>query len=271
MLMKLHRGITRTYEVIKIIILLFYKWPFSTWINFWITYKPETVVLINKIKVTIRTKNIFTKITDISMAYECILRDDYQLKKMKFSKGDVVLDIGAHIGSFSLAIAKQHPDIRILSFEPSPNSYRILRKNITINNYKNIVPFNKAVISKEKKGGIYLDPVNSALNSIYRSKGHYVKVPSISLEKIFRSNNIKNCAFIKMDCEGSEYDIILNTPLNLLRKIKAIVIEYHDPVDFGISNKKYTILNLVKHLKNAGFKCNANRMKNYQGILVASS
>ena len=72
-----------------------------------------------------------------------------------------------------------------------------------------------------------------------------------------------------MDCEGSEYDIILNTPIKVLRKTKAIVIEYHDPDDFGIANKKYTLSNLVKHLKKAGFKCNVNKMKNYQGIVVA--
>jgi|TARA_Y100000310_G_C20655410_1_gene801730 FkbM family methyltransferase len=267
--MKLYRGITITFEVVKIFVVLFFLWPFVTWLNFWTTFKPETLVMLNKIKIVIRTKNIFTKITDICMAYECILRDDYQLRSLKLSKGDVVIDIGAHIGSFSLAIAKQFPQVKILSFEPSLDSYKVFKKNIEVNNYKNIVAFNKAITSQGKKITLYLDSVNSALNSVHARKNNCVEISSISIERVFQDNNIKKCAFIKMDCEVAEYDIILNTSLDILRKIELMVIEYHNPVDFGIVNKKYTLSNLIKHLENSGFTCNVNKMKKYQGMVVA--
>lgn len=268
MLRRLNTAITRLYEVFKLSIALFRMWPFFTWLNFWTTHKAETTVVINDIKVAIRTKSMFTKAADISMAYECILRDDYQIKNLRASKGSVVLDIGSHIGSFSLAVAKKHPDIKIFSFEPSPYSYKILKKNIELNNYQNIVPFNKAVTSNGRNVAIYFNPLNSAADSLYKRNSCYIVVPSISLEKIFQKGNIKKCAFLKMDCEGAEYDIILNTPIKILQKVERMILEYHQSY-FEISNKNYTLPKMINHLELAGFTCNVQKMKSYQGLIIA--
>ena len=45
--------------------------------------------------------------------------------------------------------------------------------------------------------------------------------------QIFDNNNITNCDFLKLDCEGSEYEIIKNLPTEYFKKIKKMIIEYH--------------------------------------------
>ncbi len=269
MLIKLYGGITQAYEVLKIFIYTFWKWPFYNWINFWITNKSETIVNLKGIDVAIRTKTFFSKSADISMAYECIVRDDYQLYYLNVQDKSSIIDIGAHIGSFSLAAAKRFPNTKILSFEPSPSNYKILRKNIYINKFKNIKSFNNAVSSKEGKISFFIDSINSAASSIYNSNGIEVKVPSITIEKIFNENRISKCAFMKVDCEGAEYNILLNAPDEILKKIEIIAIEYHSPKHFGIKNKDYNVQNLAKRLELAGFRCSLRKMKHYQGVLVA--
>ena len=54
-----------------------------------------------------------------------------------------------------------------------------------------------------------------------------VTVNSISLQQIFDNNNIDYCDFLKLDCEGSEYEIIKNLPTPYFKKIKKMIIEYH--------------------------------------------
>ena len=100
MLMHLYRRITQAHEVLKVSIALFRMWPFAAWIRFWITTKPETIVNVNGIKLAVRTKNFFTRIADVSMAYECVIRDDYNLRGLKPHKESFIIDIGAHIGYF---------------------------------------------------------------------------------------------------------------------------------------------------------------------------
>ena len=269
MLIKLYSAITRAFEVSRIFIYTFRKWPFNKWVDFWTTDNPETVVSLNGISVAIRTKTFFSKSADISMAYECIVRDDYQLYYLNIGDKSSIIDIGAHIGSFSLAAAKRFPDSRILSFEPSPSNYKLLRKNIYLNKLSNIKPFNNAVSSKDGEISFYIDPINSAANSIYNSKGMEVKVPSTTLKRIFDENGIKKCPFMKVDCEGAEYDILLNAQDEILEKIEIVAIEYHSPKHFGIKNKDYNVQNLVKRLELAGFRCSLRKMKHYQGVLVA--
>ncbi|MEK6876381.1 MAG: FkbM family methyltransferase [Nanoarchaeota archaeon] len=267
--MHLYRRITQAHEVFKVSIALFRMWPFAAWIRFWITTKPETIVNVNGIKLAVRTKNFFTRIADVSMAYECVIRDDYNLRGLKPHKESFIIDIGAHIGSFSIAAAKKYPNARILSFEPSPSNYRLLKKNISLNKCKNIAAFGKAVTSHGKRVHLYIDASNPAESGLYARKNKRVDALSINLEKVFRDFRIKKCALVKMDCEGSEYDIILNTPDYVLKKIEAMVIEYHKPEHFGITDRTHRLPNLIRRLEKSGFACTTKRSKSYQGVLTA--
>ena len=86
-----------------------------------------------------------------------------------------------------------------------------------------------------------------------------IQVDSISLQKIFDDNKIALVDFVKMDCEGSEYTIIDTLPLDYLKRISKIAIEYH------FTNTKPELLEeLIKKIKNSGF--HINLFPNYDGM-----
>ena len=76
-------------------------------------------------------------------------KDEFDLVKRTIKKGDVVLDIGANIGVYTVLFAEIVGDKgRVYAFEPDPKNFALLKKNIEINKYKNVVLINKAVLNK---------------------------------------------------------------------------------------------------------------------------
>jgi len=145
-----------------------------------------------------------------------------------------IIDIGAHIGSFSLLATTQVKNAKILAFEPEPNNFHLLEENIRINHLeKQIHAFNQAVTGEAKrKAKIYLNQINPGMNSVFLSQKaknqSWREVSAISLKEIFEKNKITRCDFLKMDCEGCEYQIFAKTPKQILQRINHLVMEYHE-------------------------------------------
>lgn len=147
----------------------------------------------------------------------------------------VIIDIGAHIGAFSLLAATKYTQSHIFAFDPSIENFALLNKNIKINNLeKRIKTFNLAVTDGKKKTIMLNEhPSNLGMHSVIfdynlGGKGQQYDVPTTSLDRIFSENKIKTCHLLKIDCEGAEYNILFNTPKKILGKINNIVLEYHD-------------------------------------------
>jgi len=73
---------------------------------------------------------------------------------------------------------------------------------------------------------------NSVIASVYADfdtqNQHTIRVPSISLQQITEDNNLSRIDLVKVDCEGSEYPIIYETPDALWNKINMLTIEVHN-------------------------------------------
>jgi FkbM family methyltransferase len=79
------------------------------------------------------------------------------LKKI-IKKGDTVIDVGANIGYYTLLFSKLvGKEGKIYAYEPLPENFKLLKKNIFINKYKNIVLINRALSNKEKNAKLYID------------------------------------------------------------------------------------------------------------------
>lgn len=159
-----------------------------------------------------------------------IKQDVYRLKRILFKKEDVVIDIGAHVGFISIYLAKKYPFLKIYSFEPSQDNYKHFKKNIKLNRVKNVKAFNKAVSQDGRRLDMYGRLFNSGGDTIYSKKlellgYHYHSVKSITLDDIFRTLHIKKCKVLKIDCEGSEYEILFNT--KMLNRIEYFSAEFH--------------------------------------------
>ena len=132
--------------------------------------------------------------------------------KQEIKKGDVVLDIGANIGYYTLLMADMvGTDGKVFAFEPEPYNFELLRKNIEINVCKNVILERKAISNYNKKSNLYLSKDNTGMHRLNESKycEKYIEVNVIKLDDYFYNNELINkIKFIKIDVEGSELDVL---------------------------------------------------------------
>jgi FkbM family methyltransferase len=141
-------------------------------------------------------------------------------------KGRTVVDIGASIGDSAIYFVLSGAN-RVVAFEPFPRSYKLAKINIESNNFSDKVTLKMAGCAANI-GSIIIDPdYKSNKESQLSPFASGVKIPLLTLEQILDENNVEYGSILKIDCEGSEYGIILSTPAEILRRFEYIQIEYH--------------------------------------------
>lgn len=138
--------------------------------------------------------------------------------------------------------------------------------NIKLNNSKNVFPFNLAVGGKSGERNLFINPASSGMHSLVfeGGSGKEISVDCISLEEIFRNNKIGKCDFLKIDCEGAEYEILYETPINILKRVDKIALEFDN-----IDKEKKNCFALKEFLEKNNFEVKINGSENHQGILYA--
>lgn len=202
------------------------------------------------------------------MKETCIDRD-YETHGAKIGDGWTVIDIGAGLGDFAVMTAKEHPTCRVVAFEPFPESFKLLEQNIQLNRVENVTALPIAIGSKS--GSLTLSTTGEAVQHtttesvVSGAASSTITVESLSLDDALQRCEIDRCDFLKMDCEGSEFDILLNTNPATLQRIKRICLEYHD----GFT--RFTHSDLKNFLEQHGYKVktSANPVHNFLGFLYA--
>ncbi|MFX1445593.1 MAG: FkbM family methyltransferase [Promethearchaeota archaeon] len=179
-----------------------------------------------------------------------------QLVRNLIKKGDTVLDIGANIGYYTLIFAKLvGREGKVFAFEPDLENFNLLKKNVKINGYRNIILVNKAVSNKNGKEKLYISIYNKGDHRIFdvNDGRKYIEIETIKLDDYFKNYN-GNIDFIKIDVQGAEGGVIEGM-LNLLEKNRDLKIlsEFVPSLStlFGFKPKEF--FNML--LKN-GFKPN---------------
>lgn len=159
-----------------------------------------------------------------------------------------MFDIGANVGSFAV-YASTKTDGPIYCFEPVPDNMRLIKQSIALNGIQTITPVNAAVASQEKDLQIHLSYSNAMHSTLVRSdaSGQSITVPVINIENFCRDHNITRIDYLKMDCEGAEYDIVLNWSDQFPSSVQRLVLEYHD-------HPTHTYQDLVAFLTSHGFQ-----------------
>ena len=172
-----------------------------------------------------------------SIAYEINHGDEYNFSNIEFKEGDVIIDIGANVGMISIYLAKKYPFLKIYAFEPVKENFANLQKNLVLNNIPEgtVTAFNCAVTSDGRDVIMNINPYNRggcATREIFATEHNYsvgnCNVPSVTLEGIFKKHSIERLKLLKIDCEGSEYEILYNTPVSVLDKIEHLRGEFHE-------------------------------------------
>ena len=140
-------------------------------------------------------------------------------------KDKTVIDIGACTGDTSIYFALKGAK-KVIAVEPFPKNFQILEKNIQENNFNDFITPILAACSSSKKE-ILIDPnLHNGMRSILREYSDGIKIPTITIEQIVKEFDLSN-AILKLDCEGCEYDTILNCSASILQKFTDIQVEYH--------------------------------------------
>lgn len=172
-------------------------------------------------------------------------------------EGDVVVDVGANIGFFTLLAARKvGVNGKVFAFEPELSNYNILLKNIEINGYTNIVPIQKAVSNENKVTKLFIreDPsMNSLLDGFTgNSPVGEVSVNSITLNSFFKDNPLKmRIKLIKMDIEGAEMMALIGMEDLIRENEDLILITEFNP--WFIKNSGFEPVEYLKKLKEYGF------------------
>ena len=173
-------------------------------------------------------------------------RGYYGLYNIPFQQNDIVIDIGAHIGLVAIYLGLRFPGIKIHSFEPFPDNYELAKLNLSINHVTNVELHPLAVTSDGRAIEMATDPKNSGGATSMSSSLQHRRTSGISsttLDSIFEAFSIRKCKLLKIDCEGSEHEILTST--TRLRDIEYLIGEFH--INARLVSEGHTVRGLISH------------------------
>lgn len=169
--------------------------------------------------------------------YEVAASDVYQLRRLRWSPPPrSVLDIGAHVGTFTCVLAVDLPDATFTCVEPSASSQLWLERNLTVNGLNaRVRVLGAALASSDGETLLFEQGEASSVSSTYPSVGaRPTPTPTISF-----ATAVVQCErapeLVKMDCEGGEYEAILSSPDDCWASINHLFIEYHPVAGHGFA------------------------------------
>lgn len=160
-------------------------------------------------------------------------------------KGDVVVDVGAHIGFYTCMCGKLvGPEGRVIAIEPEPYNLEYLKMNIYLNNLSNVT-LHECVVTDEvgTRNNLYLDPTGTTpgMNQLWEptnGDGECVSVSGTTIDDLCRDYPKVN--FIKLDIQGSEYKAIVGAQDVIRRSPNVSMLvecSENDLVKMGTSGK----------------------------------
>jgi FkbM family methyltransferase len=198
---------------------------------------------------------------DLKIVKSNLVTKHYVRDFVPITRGSVVIDVGAHIGSFAVMAAGIAS--KVLAFEPEQSNYQMLKKNVELNDLKNVSIFAMAVSGSSGYQDIYIsDDASTGGHSLYREDAIGAlrrRVETISIEDIIEKEGLRIVDFVKLDCEGAEHEIVENMSLGTAAKIMGIAMETH-----GLSQR--SPLNICRRLEALGFEV---RMEEEGGYIYA--
>lgn len=199
---------------------------------------------------------------------EIFMEDFYHIESLlkNVPNDAVVLDIGCNAGLFSFITLSKKTSAKIYAYDPMEVNVKLLENNIKLNKGLDtqIKVFKNAVTGKEQGPiELFYDDVNndSVIASVFENfsenNNQSKMVDTISLAQIIKQNNLKKIDLLKLDCEGSEYPILYESPVEIWNHINVMTIETHE-LDKELKNTNA----LVKFLESKNYEIEMHQAEN---------
>ena len=202
-------------------------------------------LLLSKIELNLKINQTLFSVRllneDIEFIEECYNQNIYGENGFIPINGGVCLDIGANIGACSLAWYRRNPNTKIFAFEPHPETFARLKRNVDLNSLTgNIVAVHAAIGSGLGMIDIGMSDTDSmAIVGGRKEYSNIVEVPCLTIDHFLNENNVSEIDICKIDVEGFEIEVLRGMSTSL-SKVNKLVIEYH-----SLSIKKDLIENFL--------------------------
>jgi FkbM family methyltransferase len=186
--------------------------------------------------------------------------EDDIIERFLPKQGDIVVDIGAHMGRYTIISSKRvGANGKVVAIEAHPSNFEMLKSNIKLNQLTNVTPLNYAVYSKETKIKLYLPDEESGYTMHHSIMSNYVftkykdktgdkfvEVSANTLDYLLQLKGITDVNWVKIDVEGAEFEVLKGAH-NVLSNSKdiSLLIEVHG---------KDTYEPIIESLRSYNFK-----------------
>ena len=149
-------------------------------------------------------------------------------------KGKVIIDVGAHVGGFAVPAAVL--GARVFAFEPDPMNSKCLAKSRSLNKLEaSLTVYPCAVADSSREVTFFLGGYSTVGHMVEEDffkarrnkQGKNITVKAVGINDLLTTCQVPRCDLLKVDCEGSEYQIIEAATTDTLSRIGAIVLEGH--------------------------------------------
>jgi FkbM family methyltransferase len=177
----------------------------------------------------------------------------------------VILDVGAHIGTFAAFAATKVQTV--YAVEACRETFNLLRANAELNHLSNIRSFHLALSDRDGPVELVHSIYGNWGNSImYEKKSASEPVEGMTLDRFVLENEIEKIHFVKFNCEGAEFPILLAASLEVLQRFEVMYIHYHEDLSNGLSHQL-----IIEHLEAAGFAIRrSGPQRSKRGTLIAT-
>jgi FkbM family methyltransferase len=172
---------------------------------------------------------------------------DYDVPGVDWAALNAIVDIGAHVGTFTVWAASRSPGARILSVEPNPETFAFLERNIRDNGIQDRVVAVQAAVGSAA-GTATLELVEHSLGTrLARAGDGTVNVNVQTIPSLLAGAGMGDVDLLKIDCEGMEYEVFEALDSDQLSHFGAIACEYHPEPGRSVSE-------LEARFRSSGFK-----------------
>ncbi len=165
--------------------------------------------------------------------FEMFVEDVYHLcdlSQVELRPDDVILDLGAHIGTSAVLFAKRWPEATIICVEPNPQTFSYLERNIAANRVRASL-LNEAIGAEDGTATLYgIDDASCEATTSVSLPGNSRQVPVASFERLVRTAP-GPVRVVKLDCEGAEHDVLAASTKELWQDVEVVLLEYHRTAD----------------------------------------